>query len=70
MEAKVQWAGDWADDWVSVTQLTADLRKRARDMERELVGTEEVRQWGGREERAARRRRASADDEGVRGGED
>ena len=35
LEAKVAWVGDgeWDDEWVQVTQLTGDLRKRAREME-------------------------------------
>ena len=35
LEVEVQWKGGGQTSWESVTQLTGDLRKRAREMERE-----------------------------------
>ena len=35
LDVLVRWEGAWRDSWRSVTDLTADMRKRARVMERE-----------------------------------
>jgi hypothetical protein len=39
LEVKVAWVGEWDDEWIRVTQLTGDLRKRAREMESDVYGT-------------------------------
>ena len=33
LRVKVKWAGERPDSWTEVTQLTADMRKRAKEME-------------------------------------
>ena len=35
LDVLVRWEGAWRDSWRSVTDLTTDMRKRARVMERE-----------------------------------
>jgi hypothetical protein len=66
LEAKVAWAGEWDDEWVQVTQLTGDLRKRAREMESDAYGTAARPSSGEtRAQRAARR--AAAREGGYEG---
>jgi hypothetical protein len=62
LEVEVAWEGEWDDEWVNVTQLTKDLRKRAREMEGERYGAA-VRQCRV-ETRAQRAERRAAEREG------
>jgi hypothetical protein len=56
LEVKVAWVGEWDDEWIQVTQLTGDLRKRAREMESDAYGAAARHSHGEtRAQRAARR---------------
>ena len=69
LEVEVQWKGGGQTSWESVTQLTGDLRKRAREMESAdfVTGDTATGAWEDRGGRAARRARRGTEGEGCSG---
>jgi hypothetical protein len=60
------WEGEWDDEWVDVTQLTKDLRKRAREMEGDPRGSVEWRRGRSGPRGGRLRGRAMTCDSGAR----
>ena len=69
LEVEVQWKGGWQTSWKSVTQLTGDLRKRAREMESAdfVTGDTATGAWEDRGGRAAKARPAGNGGRGMLG---